>query len=484
MIRHVNQPESLVQAGVARVDITPPVGTYHRMWGAATHDRSTGVHRPLTATALALAPRDVSRGPTWFVVAVDHCLLGGRELKLVLDRIVKRTGVAIENVLLTFSHTHGAGLMSLDRAALPGGDLIAPYLEALADRLSDAILEARRKIEPAVVRYAAGHCSLARNRDLWDATSDQFVCGFNPSGPSDDTILVASITRDDGAPLATVVNYACHPTTLAWDNTLISPDYIGAMREVVEPATSSPCIFLQGASGDLGPREGFVGDVAVADRNGRQLGHAVLSAIESLAPVGTRYEYRGPVVSGATIGVWQHRPREASERLENQHWSFDAQGLELPLRPDLPTKAEAEAGIARWSAKEQECRSRGDDSGARDCRAQVERMTRWLFRLQTLPEGKTATLPIVVWRLGEAAWVFLESEHYQVLQVELRRRFPRQPMIVTTIVNGSTHTYLCPKEAYGKGLYQESVAVFAAGSLEQLIDELDQRLFGLGCPRE
>ena len=81
--------------------------------------------------------------------------------------------------------------------------------------------------------------------------------------------------------LGTLVNYACHPTTLAWENTLISPDYVGAMREVVEQHTGAPCLFLQGASGDLGPREGFVGDTAVADRNGRQLGFAALVGARS-----------------------------------------------------------------------------------------------------------------------------------------------------------------------------------------------------------
>ena len=52
---HVDSPENICRAGVARCDITPPVGIYHRMWGAALHDRSTGVHRPLTATVLSSA---------------------------------------------------------------------------------------------------------------------------------------------------------------------------------------------------------------------------------------------------------------------------------------------------------------------------------------------------------------------------------------------------------------------------------------------
>lgn len=72
----------------------------------------------------------------------------------------------------------------------------------------------------------------------------------------DDTVTVARVTTDDGTLLASIVNYACHPTTLAWDNTLISPDYIGAMREVVERDTGAPCLFLQGACGELGRARG------------------------------------------------------------------------------------------------------------------------------------------------------------------------------------------------------------------------------------
>src|SRR6202011_2606069 len=132
-------------------------------------------------------------------------------------------------------------------------------------------------------------CKLAAHRDYWDADLKQYVCGYNPAGPADDTVVVARITAASGGTIATVVNYACHPTTLAWDNTSISPDYVGAMREVIEQATGSPCVFLQGASGDLGPREGFVGDWNVADRNGRQLGYAVLSALEALPSPGTRF---------------------------------------------------------------------------------------------------------------------------------------------------------------------------------------------------
>ena len=56
--------------GVAKRDVTPPVGIYSRSWGAATHDVAEGVHRPLTATAAVFGPLD-GNGPTLALVALD-----------------------------------------------------------------------------------------------------------------------------------------------------------------------------------------------------------------------------------------------------------------------------------------------------------------------------------------------------------------------------------------------------------------------------
>ena len=60
---HVDTPQSRCRQGVAKCDITPPVGIYHRMWGAATHERAAGVHRPLTATVVVFQPIDDGTRP-------------------------------------------------------------------------------------------------------------------------------------------------------------------------------------------------------------------------------------------------------------------------------------------------------------------------------------------------------------------------------------------------------------------------------------
>src|SRR5271169_4105963 len=109
-MRHLDFPYSICGFGIAVGDITPPVGIYHRMWGAATHERATGVHRPLLATVLWLEPRTGGRELGQFVVALDHCILDHGESDRLSSAICRATGVAAARVQITMSHTHGAGL--------------------------------------------------------------------------------------------------------------------------------------------------------------------------------------------------------------------------------------------------------------------------------------------------------------------------------------------------------------------------------------
>src|SRR5207244_13065430 len=82
LMRHVETPQGLCRLGIARCDVTPPVGIYHRMWGAATHERASGIHRPLTASALVFQAQGKPAGieSEQVLVAVDHCLLWAREM--------------------------------------------------------------------------------------------------------------------------------------------------------------------------------------------------------------------------------------------------------------------------------------------------------------------------------------------------------------------------------------------------------------------
>ncbi len=484
-VRQLKFPQHQTVVGIARAEVTPPVGMYHRMWGAAKVDRSTGIHRPLTATVLYFEPHPGSapgESPR-VLVSLDHCLLWQREMHMLLDGMVRATGLDASAISVWFTHTHAAGLLGLERSNLPGGEGIADYLACLSRQLGQLAVTARERRTPATMVYGTGRCSLAMHRDYLDETYGKYVCGANPTGPADDSVLVARIASTAGQVLGTIVNYACHPTTLAWDNTLISPDYVGAMCEVVEGATGAPCFFAQGASGDIGPRDGFVGDPAVADRNGRQLGYAALSALESLPPAGQRFVYQGPVVSGATLGTWAYEPVTADDAAQSRVWRSQWLTLPIPYRADLPTMAQMEADKLHWQAALEAAERQGETSGQASARAMLERADRSFTRFGGLPEGDHYPLCIPLWRMGDAIWIPLNGEHYNVLQRELRARFPQQALVFGTLANGSQVWYVPDAASFGKGLYQEDASILAKGCLEIILQGLTTGIHALLEPK-
>jgi hypothetical protein len=465
-------PQSLCRFAIARAEITPPVGIYHRMWGAATHDRSEGVHRPLYATAMLFKPLTdkLSTDDAFFLITLDLCVMCDEELDPIIESINEATGMDRSKISVTFAHTHGVGRYSSDRVELPGGALIPEYLQSLDRIIAELATACLSSTEEVRMHYGSGRCRLAANRDFFDPASKRYVCGYNPNAEADDEVVMARISRPTGALVATVVNYACHPTSLAWGNRLLSPDFPGAMRELVEEATSAPCVFIQGASGELGPRVGYSGDVEVADRNGRQLGYAAMSVFESIPPVGTDFEYTGSVESGALLGTWADRRIDPDREVAIGLWEVRTEVVDLPYREGLPTVTQLEADLARWSVLE--AAGSPEKAPTKNPRAEAEKAKRSLERRRSLPDGKSYPFRTSLMRIGDAIWVSVQGEPYSLLQTELRKRFPDFTIVVASISNSWGPSYLPPAKTYGSGRYQEQIAILAPGCLETLIDHL------------
>lgn len=459
-------PTSHIRFGHARTDITPPVGIYHPMWGAARHHRATGIHRPLYADVMVFAPLEQG-GQPWLQAQLDMVGLGEHES--IVAAVARGAGVTPDQVVVSYSHTHAGGLFNRDREALPGGELIAGYLAEVAEKVGEAAAAAVAAQAPAAITYATGRCNMAANRDFWDEEREIYACGFNPDVPADDTLLVGRVTGDDGSLRAVIVNYACHPTTLAWDNTEISPDYVGALREEVERATGAPCVFVLGACGDLGPRQGFVGDQAVADANGRQVAYATLSTLTSMDPPGQDFVYQGPVISGATVGTWAHAPFDATREQAARLFDGGASTIDLPQKA-LPSAAQLEQEMAEHLANQAQADARGDQIAARDYGARAERARRWIARVKHLPQGDSFPYGFTVRRMGDAFWVSVGGEPYNVIQTTLRARFPDHPIVMAVLAGSLSVAYLLPQDRYGLGLYQEEPSCLAPGCLEQLTE--------------
>jgi hypothetical protein len=435
--------------GLARTDITPPVGIFCRNWGAAMHDTAQGIHRPLSLTALAIR-ESAAAAP---LVLLDTDLGWWANLayeRAFRRRVVASLGLPEERLLSCVTHTHSAPPLCEPEPQWQGGDLLAAYLERLEQAMVATARQAIADCAPATIEWHRGRSSLAANRDLPDPAppaGPRIVVGYNPANPADDTLVVARITGASGKPLATISNYACHPTTLAWDNDLVSPDFVGEMRSTIQAAGAGLGLFLQGASGELAPRYQYVGDPAVADSHGRELGHAVLATLHAMEPPGQRLAFDRVVESGAPLATWRREPAPATPR--STSLAAIRRTVDLPLK-NWPSAAELAAQFAACTD-----------------RPIAERLRRRLRIREALGDGPTFPLEIWGWRIGDALVLGTMAEAYSSIQQNVRAAFADREVAWLNLVNGSIG-YLPPAPLYDVEIYQAWQTPFDRGSLETL----------------
>jgi len=226
------------RAGFAKAEITPrrPLP----MWGyAARHDRlSRGTRDPLFAKCLVIE----ARGARLAIVGLDlGRSLGEPNLSRIRD--AARTRSAVEHVLMVGSHTHHGPVLEL--RDLPGqgkgkfDDAVA-YVGELERTIAAVIDEAARNVRPARIGWTSRDVDLNRNRH-----------SKREPKPRDTELSVIRVDDRDGKPIAAAVQFAAHPTMLEAADMRWSADYPGAMMRRVESELGAPCLFLQGAAGDM-----------------------------------------------------------------------------------------------------------------------------------------------------------------------------------------------------------------------------------------
>jgi hypothetical protein len=260
-----------VRAGAASGEFSLPAKTplagYSRRGGRA----STGAHDPVGVRALVLQDADST-------VALASCdlLIIDEQLFGEVRRRLRAGGLPDDAVLLVAAtHTHSGpgayGAKFFEKVSM--GHFQPEVFDEIAGTISRTILEAAKQPEPVRVAYGAAKTEgLVLNR-------------MEQDGEVDPEISVISLHRAGAqAPLAVIVNFAAHPTSMGSSNFEMSADYPGAVvAELGRRYPGAAVLFFAGAVGDQGPAkegDGFM----PAERIGRALAVHAAALIDAAAP--------------------------------------------------------------------------------------------------------------------------------------------------------------------------------------------------------
>jgi len=219
---------------------------------------STGVHDPIRVRALVLEAGSVR--VLWLaldLVGMDPTLLA--DLRSRLDQLGLRYGA----VIAAASHTH-SGPGAYARSDLFGVLALDRESPRVRGRIFSAMEEAARQAE-------------RRKRPATVGTGWTEVAGITDSrvhGPLDPELGVLKVIGADNRPIAVVWNYAIHGTMLGRTNSKLSGDVMGDASARIEEQLGAPTLYVNGAVGDVSPRQHGWDGVAAT---GKLLSAAVLA---------------------------------------------------------------------------------------------------------------------------------------------------------------------------------------------------------------
>lgn len=169
-------------------------------------------------------------------------------------------------LLVVATHTHaGPGILPGRLGAWSAtarSAVVAAAAQAVADSLASARPATLEWLDPIVPGAGGGASTgypLAHDRRLGVLSTE--------------ARLRAVRWSYDGVPAGVLACYPCHPTVVGPDNTLLSPDYPGAVRAALG-TTGLDCVTVTGCAGDLNAGHAVAASYQLGTSRGRTLADA------------------------------------------------------------------------------------------------------------------------------------------------------------------------------------------------------------------
>jgi neutral ceramidase len=373
------------------IDITPL--EYLFLGGFANRKGlSREIHRRLTSRCVVLKQEEV----IICLIVNDLMDVGPGIIQSVKDIIVQKTGMNIDSILITSIHTHSAPEMEYGRSEA-NDRYIDLVIEGISENAVRTITDTTG-FKTANVKYGKSECDInIARRDVKPEDGGIAYRVGDLDGLRDEEVGVLQLADDSGSQNVTIFNYACHPVTLGYESNYISTDYPGRAREVVEQKEGGMAVFLNGAAGDLNPREAHFADPVKTDSIGERLGKAVLSA-------------------------------EMNIEDEPLYLKTIAKTIRVPFRDQVITKEHIAAEAKRKA------------SDITEFFTWQEMLDRWEKKVYEMIDKneiqKFFPFKINIVKLGRAIIFFTQGELFVKYQLELKRLFPDYHVFCVAYVHG------------------------------------------------
>ncbi len=215
--------------GRAIRDITgPPVGI--KMLGYVRPDQITeGIHLRQYARTFVFSDREATKHlaiVTTDLQSVTHSLVLS-----VLDKLREELGdmYHLDNLVLAATHTHAVpGGYWHNGADTPLGTPFNPeHFQALVDAIADSIVAAHRDLQPGRILLAVGDVAGGGAQRSGPAYQQNPEAERNRYPADIDTQMLLLRFERDGKPIGLLNWHAVHPTSMSFNNKLISSDNKG-----------------------------------------------------------------------------------------------------------------------------------------------------------------------------------------------------------------------------------------------------------------
>ncbi|PES78806.1 alkaline ceramidase [Bacillus cereus] len=227
------------KVGVCKVDITPPIGIdfigYHRDTGI------NNIEEHIYGTIFVFEKDEMK---TVFI-SIDNIGMLVEDTTMIRERVASELNVPLQQITVVYTHTHSGPETVGDHP------LIKSYKTILLNNVVQGAITANNNMRSCEVGWDVTTGDIGVNRR--ERTPDgKAKMGINIEGIVDKRIGVLAMRNAESKELAGVIVFCtAHPNVLKGDSDVLSADYPGMTREILEKIVNCPVIIVQGANGNV-----------------------------------------------------------------------------------------------------------------------------------------------------------------------------------------------------------------------------------------